>query len=83
MLAAIIVVATTVIITLLLLDGWSSKSLSAIIGIMIGVILAGGVAVLAGELLHISGFNTNDSETLLLVADNTDCMSKVSCSPGY
>lgn len=71
MLAAIIVVTTTIIVTLLLLDGWSSKSISAIIGTMIGVILAGGVATLAGYLLHISGFNTNDSETLLIVADNT------------
>ncbi|MCK9860464.1 YibE/F family protein [Paenibacillus sp. ATY16] len=71
MLAAIIVVTTTIIATLLLLDGWSSKSLSAIIGTMIGVILAGGVAILAGHLLHISGFNTNDSETLLIIADNT------------
>ncbi|MGO4108734.1 YibE/F family protein [Paenibacillus sp. YAF4_2] len=71
MLAAIIVVTTTIIVTLLLLDGWSSKSLSAIIGTMIGVILAAGIATLAGHLLHINGFNTNDSETLLLVADNT------------
>jgi uncharacterized membrane protein len=71
MLAAIIVVTTTIIVTLLLLDGWSSKSMSAIIGTMIGVILAGCIATLAGHLLHINGFNTNDSETLLLVADNT------------
>jgi uncharacterized membrane protein len=71
MLAAILVVTLTIIVTLLLLDGWSSKSLSAIIGTMIGVVFAGLLASLAGELLHISGFNTPDSETLILIADNT------------
>lgn len=71
MLAAILVVTLTIVVTLLLLDGWSSKSLSAIIGTMFGVVFAGLLASLAGELLHISGFNTPDSETLILIADNT------------
>ncbi|WP_397376079.1 YibE/F family protein [Paenibacillus terricola] len=71
MLAAILVVTITIVFTLLLLDGWSSKSISAILGTMIGVVLAGVQASLAGEMLHISGFNTPDSETLILIADNT------------
>lgn len=69
--AAVLVVTLTIVVTLLLLDGWSSKSLSAIIGTMAGVVLAGVLAGISGELLHVSGFNTPDSETLILVADNT------------
>jgi uncharacterized membrane protein len=75
-LASVVVGILTTCITLLLLNGWSSKSLAAILGTTIGVVITGASAYIFGELLQISGFNTKEVEVLLIVAQQTGMQLK-------
>ena len=75
-LAAVLVGLLITCITLLLLNGWSSKSLAAILGTTIGVVLSGIIAYIFGELVQISGFNTKEVEVLIVVAEQTGMQLK-------
>lgn len=69
--AAVLLVALSSCITLFLLNGWGPKSISAILGTTLGVVIAGIAASAVGSLAHISGLNTEEAETLLLIASKT------------
>lgn len=75
-LASVLTAALITGISLLLLNGWSSKTSAAIVGTAIGVFLSGSIAYIAGELLHISGYNTDQVEVLVVVADQTGMQLK-------
>lgn len=66
--SAMIVVIFTILMTFILLDGINSKTISAALGTLAGVIIAGVFAVAVGNLTHISGFQTEEAEELLLKA---------------
>ncbi|MED3561462.1 YibE/F family protein [Bacillus xiapuensis] len=74
--ATVVVGVLTTCITLLLLNGWSSKSLAAILGTTAGVVITGVFAYVCGELLQISGFNTKEVEVLLIVSQQTGMQLK-------
>jgi uncharacterized membrane protein len=61
----------TTIVCLILLDGINTKTIAAMIGTILGTLLAGGFSFIAGILAHITGFNTGEAEALLLIASNT------------
>lgn len=61
----------TTIVTLGLLGGFTSKTLSAIIGTTAGVAIAAAAAILFGKAAGISGYNVSDIETLNYVAQNS------------
>lgn len=65
----ICVVAT--IFTLLMISGWTKKTLAAIIGTTCGVTAAGISALVFGHFAGISGYNVSDIETLNYVAQYT------------
>lgn len=65
----ICVVAT--IFTMLMISGWTKKTLSAIIGTTCGVTAAGVSALIFGHFAGISGYNVSDIETLNYVAQYT------------
>ena len=65
----ICVVAT--IFTMLMISGWTKKTLSAIIGTTCGVTAAGISAMVFGHFAGISGYNVSDIETLNYVAQYT------------
>lgn len=65
----ICVVAT--IFTMLMISGWTKKTVSAIIGTTFGVTAAGVSALVFGHLAGISGYNVSDIETLNYVAQYT------------
>ncbi len=69
--AAVILVIFSTCVTMLLLNGWGPKSVSAMLGTILGVVIAGLVAAAAGSLVHISGLSTEEAETLLLVSSRT------------
>ncbi|WP_235775253.1 MULTISPECIES: YibE/F family protein [Paenibacillus] len=69
--ASVLMVVITTCANLFLIHGWNSKSLSAVIGTTLGVTIAGIVSALAGSLAHISGLNTEEAETLILIARDT------------
>lgn len=67
-LTSIILIIITTIIAFILLDGINVKTSAATIGTIAGVILSGILAYLVGNLGHITGFQTEEAETLLLIA---------------
>lgn len=70
-LAAVIIGVLTTIVTMLLIGGFSIKSLSSILGTIAGVIIAGLIASIFGKLSHISGYNVSDIEDMIYVAQTT------------
>lgn len=71
-LATVGLVALTTAASLLLLTGFSRKTLCATLGCVGGVIVAALFAGLAGLLSPINGFNMSEAEELVLRAYNTD-----------
>lgn len=70
-LCAVIVVVITTIVTMYLIGGVTKKSLTAIIGTTLGVLIAGASAFLFGKVAGIDGYNVSDIETLVYVGQNT------------
>lgn len=66
----IITIAITTIITLLLIDGPNKKVLSAILGTIIGVVLAGIISYISNNIAHISGLTSNEAEGLIYMAEH-------------
>ena len=54
-----------------LIDGFTVKSVSATLGTIIGVIIAGAFAAGFGYFSRISGYNVSDIEELIFIGNNT------------
>ena len=70
-LMSVIVSVLTSLVTLGLLNGFTKKTVSAMIGTGVGVVCAGVAALLFGQCAGISGYNVSDIETLNYVAQNS------------
>lgn len=70
LLVSIFIISITTIVCLVLIDGINKKTVSAIIGTISGVVVAGIFAIVVGKLIHVTGFNTEEAESLLLVASD-------------
>lgn len=70
-LASVLTAVLTACASLLLIGGWSFKTLSAILGTTSGVIIAGIASSIAGSITHISGFSTEEAETLIVIAKDS------------
>ena len=70
-LSAVVVIILVSIVCLYLIDGISKKSISAMIGTIIGVIIAGIFAAGFGHFSKISGYNVSEVEELIFIANNT------------
>ena len=66
-LVTILIVFYTTVFTFVLIDGINRKTISAALGTLSGVVIASVFAAIAGALSHISGFQTNEAEELLLI----------------
>lgn len=71
------VLATTVLVLVItnlmcfvMIDGINKKTICAAMGTTAGVVTAGVFAFVLGRLTHISGFQTNEAEELLLVCSD-------------
>lgn len=69
-LAAVLIAAVTTYVSFWLLNGLTLKTLCAVLGTVSGVTIAGVVSSIAGGIAHLSGFNTQEAETLMLVAQD-------------
>ena len=69
-LSAIIVGILTTIVTMYMIAGVSIKSVSAVIGTVLGVIISAGVAAIFGHFAKISGFNVSEVEDLAYLGTN-------------
>ena len=77
----IIVAVLTTIITLGLLGGISEKTVAAILGTAIGVIIAAVAAIIFGKAAGITGFNVSDIEALNYVGQIRKLKSENCFSP--
>jgi uncharacterized membrane protein len=69
--ASLIVVMITLCVTLVLLAGFSAKALSAILGTIAGVVISAVFLMAALAITHLSGFSTNEADTLIPIAGAT------------
>ena len=70
--AAVIITIITTIVTMYLISGIAVKTLCAILGTVIGVLLAGLSAWLFGRVADIDGYNVSNFETLAYVGQITN-----------
>lgn len=70
-LSTVFIVVLTTIMTVLCITGWTIKSVAAIMGTTLGVIIAGLLSFFFGALAHVSGFQTGEAETLILISAST------------
>lgn len=70
-LAAILLTVMVSAVTLIVLNGVSSKSVCSILGTICGVVLSGGILFLVGSAMHLSGYSTEEAESLLLISQTT------------
>lgn len=70
-LAAVLIVIITTAATMYLIGGITKKTVSAILGTIMGVLFSGISAYLFGRVSGISGNNVSNIETLLFVGQNT------------
>ncbi|HEY8464930.1 MAG TPA: YibE/F family protein [Bacillota bacterium] len=69
LLTAVIALAATVI-TMLVVGGFTIKSLAAILGTLGGVVIAGSLALGIGKAAHLTGFGTEEAAMLLYLPEN-------------
>lgn len=69
--ATILTVCVITVVSLLLISGYTKKTLCAIVGTITGVAVSGCIAMVFGKLAHISGYNTEDIESMIYVAQNS------------
>ena len=70
--AAVFVVIFTTVVTMTMVDGITKKSISAMLGTIIGVVFAGIFAIIFGKVTTITGYNVSDIENLVYVSEMTD-----------
>lgn len=66
--SSFLIIFITTCVYLYILSGWSSKTLSAILGTLVGSALAATIGFIFGELAYLSGLNFNNAETLSLIS---------------
>ena len=56
--AAVVTAAVTTALTITIVSGVNTKSLAAVSGIILGVVMAGAISIIAGHIAHVSGLHT-------------------------
>lgn len=70
-LAAVLTAFAILLASLYILNGWSRKTVCAVIGTTAGVSVSGILAMLVGVSSNLSGFNMQDVESMVYIANNT------------
>lgn len=74
--SAILVAVMVTSATIIFLNGMTRKSLCAILGTISGVVLSGVLLFIFGGLMHLSGYSTDEAESLLLIGNTTGLQVK-------
>lgn len=69
-LVAILTAVLILCASIYIINGWSTKTLCGILGTTVGVAVSGLAAMLVGNAFHLSGFNTEDAEGLIYIANH-------------
>ena len=70
-LLSILTILVSTAVSMLLLNGYSAKTLTAIASTMAGVLVAAGAFAVITAVLHLDGYNESQAEELLLISENT------------
>lgn len=70
-LAAILTSITILTASIYILNGWSVKTLCAVIGTTLGVAVSGLLAMIIGRSFHLSGYNMDEVESLVYIANSS------------
>ena len=70
-LAATLVVILTTLVSMYFIGGFSVKTACSVLGTIAGVIVAGVIAMIFGNLSHISGWNVSEIETMIVIGQNS------------
>lgn len=70
-LAAVVSVILITVITHVLIADFQIKSVSAMLGTVCGVIVAGIIALIFGNAAHVNGYNVNEIESLMFIGQNS------------
>lgn len=70
-LAAILTALTILVASIYIINGWSVKTICAIIGTACGVVVSGGFALLFGAWSNLSGYNMSDVESMVYISNNS------------
>ncbi len=69
--AATLVVILTTLVTMYFIGGFSIKTACSVLGTIAGVVVAGLIAMIFGNLSHISGWNVSEIETMIVIGQNS------------
>ena len=70
-LASLIVCVMITVVTLLLLNGFSKKTLIALLSTFTGLFVSVGVYALTAKILNVTGYNIEETESLIMVSRET------------
>lgn len=70
-LAAILTSVIILTASIYILNGWSVKTLCAVIGTTLGVAVSGFLAMVIGRSFHLSGFNMDEVEALVYISHSS------------
>lgn len=70
-LAAVLTSVTILTASIYILNGWSVKTFCAMIGTTLGVALSGVLAMIIGRSFHMSGYNMDEVEALVFIANSS------------
>ncbi|MBN2898758.1 MAG: YibE/F family protein [Clostridia bacterium] len=66
-----IIIATVITFaTILIVSGFHTKSFSAIIGTLFGVVMAGAISIIAGNMVKLTGLSSHEAAMLLYLPQN-------------
>lgn len=71
MAAAVLTAVVILVVSIYVLNGWSHKTVCAIIGTTVGVAISGILAMIVGTASNLSGFNMEDVESMVFIANHT------------
>lgn len=70
-LAALLTAVVILTASIYILNGWSGKTVCAIIGTAVGVMISGILAMAVGKLSHLTGYNMQDVESMIYIANSS------------
>lgn len=70
-LASVLTVVITTAVSLILLNGFSGKTMAAVLSTACGVLLVGVIFAVCSKMMHLSGYNTDEAEFMVLISKNT------------
>ena len=70
-LAAILTAVVILVASIYIINGWSTKTICAIIGTTVGVVISGFLSMLIGLASNLTGFNMSDVESMIYIANNS------------